>query len=360
MSQGRTRIIAEAGVNHNGDLDRALRLVDAAAVAGVDVVKFQFFKADRLATRGATKADYQRVTTGSGDSQLDMLRALELGEPEFLRIKDHCKTQGVAFLATPFDIDSLKILVGTFNVPELKVGSGDLTNAPFLLEIARTGRSVIISTGMATLGEIEDALGVLCLGFFEPAVAPSRAAFREAYRRHAASPALAAKVAMLHCTTEYPAPYNQVNLHAMSTLRSAFGLPVGYSDHTRGIAVPIAAVALGAQIIEKHFTLDRGLPGPDHMASLEPAELAAMVGSIREVEAALGFSTKVVTDSEVGNLMVARKSLVVDTAVSKGTPFDVSTLVAKRPGSGLSPMFYWDVLGKPASRDYEADDLVEP
>lgn len=351
-------IIAEAGVNHNGSLEQAVLLVDAAAEAGADAVKFQTFKADRLVSRAAPKAGYQIENTGASESQHEMIRKLELDEAAHQHLHQHCRSRGIEFLSTPFDLESLDMLVSRFDLSFVKLASGEITNAPFLLAAARTGKPVILSTGMSDLGDVENALGVLAFGYLQQAAAPSRESFAAAYGSAGGQAALRGKVALLHCTTEYPAPLEEVNLRAMATLHQAFGLPVGYSDHTAGIAIPIAAAALGACVIEKHFTLDRNLPGPDHKASLEPDELKRMVRSIREVETALGSPIKQPAASERRNRAVARKSLVAAMPVRKGELFSSENLGVKRPGDGVSPMYYWEWLGKAADRDYQPDDKV--
>ncbi|MHB1099938.1 MAG: N-acetylneuraminate synthase [Burkholderiales bacterium] len=353
-----TLIIAEAGVNHNGSLGRALELVDAAAEAGADVVKFQTFKSEAVVSRFAAKAEYQKKTTGGDESQLDMVRKLELDEPAHRTLVTHCAKRSIRFLSTPFDLGSVDFLVNQLDVAMLKIPSGEITNAPFLLEIAKTGKPVILSTGMSTLGEIEAALGVLAFGCLETDAAPSLENFANAYGSAAGQALLKERVALLHCTTEYPAPFGDVNLRAMGTMRQAFGLPVGYSDHTNGIAIPVAAVALGATIIEKHFTLDRNLPGPDHKASLEPNELKLMVQSIREVELALGSSIKCPAASEIKNKAIARKSIVADVPIRKGESFTLSNLTTKRPGTGISPMHFWEMLGKSSPKNFSEDEAI--
>jgi N-acetylneuraminate synthase len=353
-------IIAEAGVNHNGSLALAKKLVNVAAEAGADAVKFQTFKADKLVSRAASKAEYQLAHTDVLESQHEMIRKLELSETDHADLIQHCKAQNIEFLSTPFDLDSLKLLTHKFDLSLIKLSSGDITNAPLLLETARTGKPVILSTGMSTLGEIETALGILAFGYSEPGERPSLSNFAKAYGSAAGRKALNDKVTLLHCTTEYPAPFADVNLRAMSTLERAFGLSVGYSDHTTGIAIPVAAVAAGAKVIEKHFTLDRNLPGPDHKASLEPDELRQMVCSIREVELALGSPIKQPAASELGNRPVARKSLVAARDICKGEIFTQENLAIKRPGDGVSPARYWEWLGKVAERDYQKDDKVQP
>lgn len=354
-----TYIIAEAGVNHNGSLDLARDLIDAAFEAGADAVKFQSFKAESLVSRNAAKAAYQQRNTGDDESQFEMIKKLELDSRAHQHLHEHCQKRGITFLSTPFDSSSLEMLITDFHLPVIKISSGEISNAPFLLEIARSDRPVILSTGMSTLGEIEQALGVLAFGYMQTALAPSQEAFHHAFCVDQGQALLRQKVSLLHCTTEYPAPFEDVNLKAMDTLLSAFGLPVGLSDHTEGIAIAIAAVARGATIIEKHFTLDKSLPGPDHQASLDPLELGSMISAIRQVENALGNGVKVATASEIKNRIVARKSLVALKDISEGELFSVDNLGAKRPGDGLSPMLYWDLLGRVASRCFKADEQVK-
>ncbi len=357
----RTVIIAEAGVNHNGSCDLALALVHAAASAGADIVKFQSFRADRLATAEAVKASYQQATTGNAQSQLEMLRALELAEQDEQRIAAACEDAGITYMSTPFDTESATHLVERVGVKTLKVGSGDLTNAPLLLHLARFGLPIILSTGMATLAEVEQALGVIAFGYLRDRNArPAASEFTDILLDRRAWIELQSKVTLLHCTTEYPAEPHSINLRAMATLENAYGLPVGFSDHSRGIHVATAAVALGATVIEKHLTLDRSLPGPDHRASIEPDELAAMISAIRDVELALGDGRKVPASEEIPNRVVARRSLVTTRAIRGGERFTEDNLGVKRPGSGLSPVEYWTYLGQKASRDYAANELLEP
>ena len=351
-------IIAEAGVNHNGEVEMAHRLIDVAAEAGADAVKFQTFKAGLLATAAAPKADYQNATTGRAESQLAMLKRLELPAAWHRELIERCRDKGLDFLSTPFDRQSLGFLADDLGLKTLKMASGEITNGPLLLQAGQSGCNIILSTGMSTLQEVEDALAILAFGFTDTGGVPGRQAFRAAFASAAGRAALAVKVVILHCTTEYPAPVEDTNLAAMATLRDAFGLPVGLSDHTEGIAVPIAAAALGAQVIEKHFTLDRALPGPDHKASVEPGELTAMVAGIRAVEAALGDGVKGPRPSEMKNMDIARKSLVALRPVSAGEPFSEDNLGAKRPGSGVSPMDYWDWLGQKAPRDLAPDEAL--
>jgi N-acetylneuraminate synthase len=350
-------VIAEAGVNHNGSCEMGVQLIDAAARAGADAVKFQTFRAASLATPAAPKAGYQQRTTDAAESQHEMLRKLELSPADHHVLLAHARSRGIAFLSTPFDLDSVVLLTRELGLSTLKISSGDLTNAPLLLEAARAAGRVILSTGMATLAEVQDAVGVLAFGWSEAAgAAPGRAAFEAAWASAAGRQLVRERAVLLHCTTEYPAPVDEVNLRAMDRLAQAFGVPVGYSDHTRGIHIPVAAVALGAVMIEKHLTLDRGLPGPDHAASLEPDELAAMIRQVREVERALGDGIKRPMPSELGNREVARKSLVAQRALSRGEPM---SLACKRPGTGRSPFDFWALDGQPAGRDYAADEAID-
>ncbi|MBI2236400.1 MAG: N-acetylneuraminate synthase [Magnetospirillum sp.] len=351
-------VIAEAGVNHNGDIGRALAMVDAAAAANADVVKFQTFRAAELVTATAPKAEYQKANDGDG-GQLGMLERLELSEEAHRRLMQRCDERGIEFLSTPFDLPSLAFLTDGLGLATLKLPSGEITNGPLLLAAARTGRRIILSTGMSTLDEVRDALGALAFGYTQGDAAPSRRAFALAMDSGDGRRALTDKVVLLHCTTEYPAPVGEANLRAMATLTQAFGLPVGFSDHTPGIAASIAAAALGAGVIEKHFTLDRGLPGPDHRASLEPAELAALVEGVHQAAAALGTGVKRPAPSEVKNMAVARKSLVALCVIRAGEPLTEANMGVKRPGTGLSPMDYWTRLGQAASRDYAPGEAIE-
>jgi N-acetylneuraminate synthase len=355
----RTFVIAEAGVNHNGALSMALRLIDAAADAGADVVKFQTFRADRLATASATKAGYQVANTGSDGSQLEMLRALELAPGDHDALVERCGARGIGFMSTAFDAESLAFLA-TLPMSAVKIPSGDLTCAPLLLQAARLRRRLIVSTGMATLAEIEAALGVIAWGLTRDDTPRTSAEIEAHHAGPDAERALHDHVTLLHCVTQYPAPARIVNLRAMETMASAFGLPVGYSDHTLGIDVALAAVARGATMIEKHFTLDRTLPGPDHAASIEPDELKRMVDGIRTIEAALGSSRKVPAADEMANRAVARRSVVAARPLAAGEPMALDALTCKRPGTGISPMRIWDLVGRPARRDYAADEEIEP
>lgn len=325
-------VIAEAGVNHNGDLRLAWQLIDTAVQAGADAVKFQAYKAERLVTEAAPKAEYQVRATGGGESQLDMLRRLELRPDGQYELRDYCRQKGILFLSTPFDEESADVLEDV-GVTAFKIPSGEITNLPFLAHVAKKGRPMILSTGMATLGEVETALRAV-----------ESAGNRE--------------VILLHCVSNYPANPADVNLRAISTMIQAFHLPVGYSDHTLGLEVPLAAVALGACVIEKHFTLDRALPGPDQQASAEPAELAALVAGVRKVEAALGHGRKVPAASESGTADVARKSLVAARSIRAGTSLTEDMITIKRPGTGLPPALRATLVGRVAKRDIPADAMI--
>lgn len=355
-------VIAEAGVNHNGDLNRALALVDAAANAGADAVKFQTFKPEALASQHATQADYQiRNEGGSLDSpgsQLAMLQRLALSFDDHHALQARCKERDIEFLSSPFDPDSARFLIEEMALPRLKLGSGELTNGPLLLQVAQAGRPLILSTGMATLNEIREALGVVAFGFLNDGTVPTRAAFNDAFHNEHGQALLKERITLLHCTTEYPCPPDQVNLRAMDTLAEMFDLPIGYSDHTLGIHVSLAAVARGAQVIEKHFTLDRQLPGPDHLASLEPTELKMMVDGIRDLSLALGSPDKTPAPAEQKNMTVARKSLIAAKAIRSGEAFTAENITIKRPGSGRSPMDYWEILGQTAERNYSEDEVI--
>ena len=329
-----TLIIAEAGVNHNGDIELARRLVDSAAAAGADIVKFQTFDAGKLATPRAAKAEYQGRGTDAGESQQAMLRRLELSREAHRELMEHCRKRGIEFLSTAFDESSFEFLT-ELGLRRSKISSGDVTNLPYLRQVGRLGWPVILSTGMATLQEVRSAV--------------------EALEGAGTSRQL---VTVLHCNTEYPTPMVDVNLRAMLTIGQALDVPIGYSDHTLGIEVPIAAVALGATVIEKHFTLDRSLPGPDQATSLEPGELAAMVSAIRNIERALGDGVKRPSASEARNIPIVRKSIVASRPIGAGELFTVENVTVKRPGTGLSPMLWDEVLGKKAARSFAPDDLI--
>ncbi len=331
----RTFIIAEAGVNHNGDLGIAKKLIDAAADSGVDAVKFQTFKAEKLVCPDAPKADYQIEATGSSDTQYDMLKKLELSSDAHTELISHSKKKGIIFLSTAFDLESIDFL-NKLGLEIFKIPSGEITNMPYLKRIGRLRKKIIMSTGMADMVEIEDALGVLT-----EAGTPKE------------------EITVLHCNTEYPTPFDDVNLLAMLTIKERLKIKVGYSDHTTGTEVPVAATALGATVIEKHFTLDKNMTGPDHSASLEPHELKAMVRAIRNIETALGDGIKKPSPSELKNKDVARKSIVASRNIKKGEFISEEIITTKRPGTGISPMEWDNVVGKAAVKDFEADALIE-
>ena len=331
-----TIIIAEAGVNHNGSIELAKLLIDEAVESGVDYIKFQTFKSENLVTRTAKQADYQKKNIGDSDnSQYNMLKELELSEEQHFELIEYCNKKGIKFFSTAFDMDSIDFLT-SLNLGLWKIPSGELTSYPYVKKIASFGEPVILSTGMSSTEEISDTVNLLV----------SCGLPKE-------------KITILHCNTEYPTPMCDVNLLAMNSIKKRFQTEIGYSDHTVGIEVPIAAVALGAKVIEKHFTLDRNLPGPDHKASLEPSELKAMVSAIRNIEQALGSEEKKVSSSEMKNKAVARKSIVAAKAIKAGEMFSEEKLTVKRPGIGISPMKWESVIGQVAIRDFEQDELIE-
>lgn len=331
-----TLIIAEAGVNHNGDIDLALRLVDAAADAGADAIKFQTFRAEKLLTRAAPKAAYQKASGTATETQMEMIQKLELDDTAHHTLFSHCRSKGIEFISSPFDLDSISFLQ-KLGINTLKIPSGEITNLPYLRKTGGLNKKILLSTGMADLGEIEDALDILM-----------------------ASGTQRKKITILHCTTGYPTPFKDVNLNAMNTIRQAFpGISVGYSDHTRGIEIAIGAVALGASVIEKHFTLDREMKGPDHKASIEPRDLKALVRGIRNMEIALGTGIKKPSPTDLSNIKVVRKSLVAACPINKGEIFTPDNITAKRPGTGTSPMKWDDLLGRTARKNYQKDDPIE-
>jgi N,N'-diacetyllegionaminate synthase len=331
----KTLIIAEAGVNHNGDIEKAKQLIHAAKYAGADIVKFQTFKSGNLVGKNADKASYQKLTTGSNERQYEMLRKLEISESEHNILVNECQEVGIEFLSTAFDAESFDMLL-EIGIKLVKISSGEMTNLPLIRHMTRLNLPVILSTGMANLGDIEATIDVI------ERVGTSRS-----------------NITLLHCTTEYPAPINEVNLRAMVNMKNAFGICVGYSDHTLGIEVPIAAVALGARVLEKHITLDRNLPGPDHHASLEPEEFRSMVNAIRNIEVALGDGIKRPSETELKNKPIARKSLVAIRPIREGECFSAENIGAKRPGFGISPMRWDEVIGRSATRDYLVDQVIE-
>jgi N,N'-diacetyllegionaminate synthase len=326
-------IIAEAGVNHNGNLETAKLMVDKAKEAGADCIKFQTFVSENLVSKRAGKADYQKLNTASEETQLEMLKKLELSFDAFVELKGYCDDKGIEFLSTAFDLDSIDHL-NHLGMRMWKIPSGDITNLPYLLQIARLKKPVILSTGMCNLEEVRASMAVL--------------------QENGAG-----QITLLHCTTQYPTPYVDVNLNAMNTLQKEFHVPVGYSDHTKGIEVAVAAVALGATVIEKHFTLDKNMEGPDHKASLEPQELASMVQAIRNIELSLGTGIKSPAASEINNMDIARKSIIAKHNIKKGEIFTEENLTVKRPGNGISPMQWYQVIGQAAMKNYEEDELIE-
>jgi len=358
----RTFIIAEAGVNHNGSKDIAFKLIDAAVEAGADSIKFQTFKAENLVTKYAKKANYQFERTGGKNTQFEMLKKLELSEDFHFELVSYCSEKKIEFLSTPFDHLSLDFLSKKLKLKTLKIPSGEVTNAPLLLSFGLTGCELIMSTGMSNLTEIEEALGVLAFAFLKTgtnSVQPSKKAFAEAYNSQEGRSLLKRKVTLLHCLTQYPAPLEEVNLRAIKVMQNHFDMNIGYSDHTEGILAPVTAVSLGAVVLEKHFTLDQNLSGPDHKASLEPEELAEMVKSIRLVERLLGSEEKKAMPSELKNIEVARKSIVAAKKIKKGELFSEDNLTTKRPSTGRSPMDYWKLINTKASKDYDIDEGIK-
>ncbi|MDR1253673.1 MAG: N-acetylneuraminate synthase [Oscillospiraceae bacterium] len=330
---GKIFIIAEAGVNHNGNLYLAKKLIDIAKIAGADAVKFQTFKTENEVSKTAQKADYQKQTTKSEESQFDMIKKLEFSYSQFLELANYCKKKDIIFLSTAFDLESVNFL-SKIDLPLWKIPSGEITNLPYLIEVAKQNKPIALSTGMCEISDIEEAFKVI-----------------RKYNK--------CQITLLHCNTEYPTPMEDVNLRAMVALGENFSCPIGYSDHTLGISVPIAAVALGASMIEKHFTCNKTMEGPDHIASLEPGDLEEMVHSIRDIEKALGSKHKKISKSEQKNIAVARKSIVATKAIEKGEIFNESNIGAKRPGTGLSPMRWFEILGKVAKRNFDEDELIE-
>lgn len=355
-----TFIIAEAGVNHNGSLDMAMRLVDAAADAGADAVKFQTFSTSELVTADAGMANYQKNNTGRDEPQAAMLQRLELSHDDHRALVRRCAELSIEFLSSPFDMGSIEFLCTGLGLKTIKVPSGELTNAPYLHAIARHGANVIMSTGMADMDEIRLSLDVLAHGYVHDNTPDGIHEITGLSETPEAQAVLAEKVMLLHCTTEYPAPPQTINLRALDTLAYAFGLPVGFSDHSEGIAISVAAVARGARVVEKHLTLDQGLEGPDHKASIEPNIFAQMVSDIRDVEAALGSGDKAPFPTETANRAVARKGLVARHELTAGDHIGADDLVARRPERGASPMKYWDLVGTPAPRNFKAGEPYEP
>ncbi len=331
----RTLIIAEAGVNHNGSVETAKIMIDEAANFGADAIKFQTFKAETLVSHLAEKAEYQKETTNKNESQYEMIKKLELDIDAHKELLDYCNKKSIKFLSSPFDLDSIDLL-NNLGLDIFKIPSGEITNFPYLLKIAQLNKEVILSTGMSDLGEIEDALDVL---------------LQNGTKRE--------NITVLQCNTEYPTPYDDVNLKAMITMKNAFDVKVGFSDHTPGIEMPIAAAALGAEVIEKHFTLNKKMDGPDHKASLEPSEFSSMIKAIRNVEKAMGSGIKKPSTSEAKNLLIVRKSIIAKKKIIKGAILTENNLTIKRPGTGISPIFWEQIIGKTATRDYSEDEIIE-
>ena len=351
-------IIAEAGVNHNGRLDAAIELAKEAKKAGADAVKFQSFKTENLVTRDAKKAEYQSKNTANDDSQFEMLKKLELSYAEQTELYHLCNEIGIDFLSTAFDFESLDFLSNQIKIQTLKISSGDLTNGPLLYEFGKTGKNIILSTGMSNLQEIEDALSIIAYGLLKKEH-PSEENFKESFKSTQGQSILKKKVSLLHCTTEYPAPLDEINLRAMKTLKEKFDLKIGYSDHSEGILVSILAASFGAQVIEKHFTLDKNLEGPDHTSSLTTNELKEMIVSIRNIERIMGDEAKKPTKSELKNRPIARKSLVALENIREGQAFIKDNITVKRPGTGVSPIKFWDILNTKSKKAYKKDEVID-
>ena len=355
---GEVFVIAEAGVNHNGSLNLAEKLIDVAVEAKADAVKFQTFKTELCITKTAKRAAYQKAE-GQADNQFDMVKKLELSQDDFRYLCRYCERRGIQFLSTAFDIPSLKFLAEELQQPSIKIPSGDVLNGPLLLAAARTGKEILLSTGMCHLGDIELALGVLAFGFLDDGSVPqSHEIFKDMFSSEEGWQMLRSRVSLLHCTTEYPAPFKDVNLKTMQTLGAAFDLAVGISDHSMGIEVPIGAVALGATVVEKHFTLDRDMEGPDHKASLNPDDLASMISAIRNISISIGDGRKFPRQSEIKNIEIARKYIVAARPIKAGQVIAEGDIIAKRATKGISPVFYWDILGSTSDRDYMIDDVI--
>jgi N-acetylneuraminate synthase len=353
-----TLLIAEAGVNHNGSLAMALELVDAAADAGADIVKFQTFKTEALVSKETPRAPYQTANTGVEGSQHEMLRALELSRDDHKAIFERCRTKGIGFLSTPFDPASLWFLVKDLGLPLLKLGSSEVTNGPLLVDAGRSGSNIILSTGMATLADVELALSALAFGMLGHTEFPTVKTLAASLSSARKSGLLRNRITLLQCTTAYPTPPKDINLSAMQTMAETFEIPVGFSDHSEGYAITLAAVALGAVIIEKHLTIDRSLPGPDHLASIEPDTFEQMVRDIRTVEQSLGDGNKIAVVSEIQNMPVARKSLVATGRIASGAEFSEGNVAVMRPGTGRTPFDYWQIMGRAAKKGYEAGELI--
>lgn len=353
-----TFIIAEAGVNHNGELNLAFDLIDAAKEARVDAVKFQTYRTENLVTKTAVQAEYQKQNIGSTSSQYEMLKKLELSYDDFRQLKNHCDKNNILFLSTPFDIESADFLIKDLELPLMKIPSGEITNAPYLYNIAKYDVEVILSTGMATIEEIHHALAFIAYGYSQNE-SVSFEAVKNFYKTEQAQEVIRDKVSILHCTSEYPTPIKEVHLNTMNHLSEEFHLPIGLSDHSEGILASVVAVGMGAKIIEKHFTLDKKMEGPDHKASLNPSELKEFVQSIRMVEEMLGNDKKEPVEIELKNRSIARKSLVAANEITKGEYFTTDNLTIKRPGTGIEPYYYWDYLGSKSDKKYKIDEVIK-
>ena len=353
-------VIAEAGVNHNGDIELAHKLVDEAVKSGADAIKFQTFKAENLTSKKAKKANYQLQTTDNDESQLQMLKKLELSKKDYIDLKSYAENKKIDFITTAFDEESLDFIVNDLKVKKLKIPSGEITNGPFLLSHARSNLDIILSTGMANQHEIKKALDIIAFGYINPDIKVTNIdQFVDAYENKDHIKILRDKVSILHCTTEYPAPLEELNLSAIHTIEENFGVRVGYSDHSEGIIASIVACSFGASIIEKHFTLDRNMKGPDHKASLEPEELKKMIEIIRKTGGMIGNGIKKPSLSETKNIEIVRKSIVTKKKITKGELFSENNITTKRPATGLSPMNYWDLLGKISKENYDEDEIIK-
>ena len=353
--------IAEAGVNHNGKLSLALKLVDAAVEAGANAVKFQTFKSENLASKSAAKAKYQSKTTNKNETQLEMLKSLELKNKEYFQIKKYCRLKKIDFLTTAFDEDSLLFITKKLKVNILKIPSGEITNGPLLLAHGLTGLDIILSTGMASIKEIREALGIIVFGYINKKVKniiPSKKLFTAALRSSQGQKLLKNKITILHCTTEYPAPLDDINLNAIQDIANNFDTNIGYSDHSAGELVPLVAASMNVKIIEKHFTLNKKMNGPDHKASLNPSELKNLISKIREIEKIKGIKIKKAYRSEKKNINIARKSLIAKKDINSGEIFTKNNITSKRPGKGISPMKYWDYIGKKSKKNYKEDEII--
>jgi len=358
---GNTYVIAEAGVNHNGDIKLAKKLIEVASKANADAIKFQTFKSNKLVSKFAPKAEYQIKNTKNTGNQLKMLKKLELNYEDFYILREYCRKKKIDFITTAFDLESLDFIVNKLKVNILKIPSGEITNLPYILKCALSGLDIILSTGMSNLKEIKVALGVIAFGYINSKNLkhkPTLKNFKKAFMSKKGKQIIKNKVTVLHCSTEYPVPIEDINLNAMLKIAKVLDVDVGYSDHSKGITVPIIATSIGAKIIEKHFTLDKKMKGPDHKASLDPDELKNMVNEIKKVKIIKGIHEKKPYKSEQKNMIIARKSLVANKKIKKGEYFTENNLVIKRPGSGISPYKYWQILGKIAKKNYEKDELI--